>query len=225
MAIEDQIRYRLIPQNAKIKLKEETNIEQLLQNLVKDIQNNSESSKRPIALTKFLQQIYKLKNYFVMSSYIRLPDYEEIHQQAFQDTILVISQKIDSYELGRPILPWIRGIFRNKFFDSLKKNQSNKVRILSLDNLNYNLPDRSNDSVNQNNIEDFIRRDPDNIFRNTTIRDRPEITFQKLLLSILIDDQKWETVASELGVKMSTVSTFYQRNMKKYRAYFEKYLM
>ena len=206
-------------------MKPQENLEILLQELIEEVKQHSEQSKKRIALTKFLRAIYKHKHFLVISNYTtELPDYEEIHQQALQDTILTISQKIDSYESGRPILPWIRGILNYKFIDSLKRNRSNTVTILSLDNLNYDPPSESNDMA-KNNLQNFIIQDPENILESTTLRGYSHVTFQRLLLFKLIEDKTWETIATELGVKVSTISNFYQRNIQKHKAYFEKYLM
>ena len=197
----------------------------IMEELIEEVKKHTEPIKKRIALTKFLQAIYKNKHLLVMPSYILLPDYEEIHQQALQDTMLVISQKIASYKSENPILPWILGIFKNKFYDALKRNRPSKVCILSLDNLNYNIRDCSKeDDPQDNNLQDFLKSDPENILRTTTIRGCPEITFQKLLWLILIEDKAWETIAKELDSNISTLSSFYQRNIKKHKAYFEKYL-
>jgi len=197
---------------------------QLMEELIKEVKKHSEPNKKKIALTKFLQTIYQNKHLLVMPSYILFPDYEEIHQQALQDTILVVSQKIDSYQSDKPILPWIIGIFKHKFYDALKKHKPKEVNILSLDSLDYAVSDRSEAERKDNNLRDFLKSDPENILRTTTVRGCPHITLQKLLWLIAVEDLSWETVAKSLDSNISTLSSFYQRNIKKHRAYFKKYL-
>lgn len=196
---------------------------QQIQQLIEEVKKHSEPIKRRIALTKFLQAIYQHKNLLVMPSYTMMPDYEEIHQQALQDTLLVVSQKIDSYESGKPLLPWIAGIFRNKFYDALKRHRPNKVNFISLDCFSYNLSSLSQDDLRQT-MQDFLLDDPENILKTTTVRGCPHITLQKLLWLIHIEDKTWETIAAELNSKISTLSSFYQRNIQKHKAYFQKYL-
>lgn len=197
--------------------------QKLLEQLIEEVKKASHPARKRLALTKFLQAIYQNKNLLVMPSYTRLADYEEIHDLALQDTILVVSQKIDTYQSGKPILAWIKGIFKHKFYDALKKNKPNKIQCFSLDDLNSGIvPTAKNDSTD--NLADFLREDPENILRNTTVHNRPEITLQKLLWLILIEDLSWEVIAKKLNSSISTLSSFYQRNIQKYKVYFEKYL-
>jgi len=196
---------------------------QKMEELIKEVRKHQEPVQKRIALTKLLEAIYKHKHLLGMPSYAKMPDYEEIHQQALQDTILVVSQKIDTYEPEKPFLPWVKGIFKNKFYDALKQNRNNKFRIVSLDSLDYSLKDCKSENAGKA-VQDFIRSDPENILKNTKVRGCPHITLQKLMWLILVEDLTWETVATELNSKISTLSSFYQRNIQKHKAYFLKYL-
>ena len=197
--------------------------QKIMERLVKEIKNNSDPLEKRIALSKFLQAIYEYKNFLVISNYTKFQHYEEIHQQAFQDTILIISQTIDSYELAQPILPWIEEIFKNQFNNALEKQRIDRVSFVSLDRFNYNLAPRSTDDYKRN-LRNFLSLDPENILKNTTLPGSPKITLQKLLWLILIEDKSWEIVARELNSNIKTLASFYQKNMQKHKAYFNKYL-
>lgn len=195
----------------------------ILEKLIAEVKNNSEPSKKRIALNRFLQAVYQHKNYLRMPSYSQLADYEEIRHQAIQDTILVVAQKIDCYQEGKPVLPWLRGIFRNKFYDALKRNRPNKVTVLSLEDFDYFIAEEKQEDYRQN-MQNFLKSDPENILKNTTIRGYPHISLQKLLWLIIIEDKTWENVAKELKSNISSLSSFYQRNIQKHKAYFQHHL-
>lgn len=197
--------------------------QKLMEKLIEEVKKHSDPTKKKIALTKLLQEIYNNKNLLVVPDYTELPNYEEIYQEALQNTILALAREIDSYQSGQPALPWIKGIFINKFFDALKKYTSKKVRLLSLDTLSYSFAALSRKDPRQN-LENFLLKDPENLLKNTRLPGYPHISLQKLLWLILIEDQTWETVAKELDANVSTLSGFYQRNIKKHKAYFQKYL-
>ncbi|MEK0187882.1 hypothetical protein WMG39_24020, partial [Microcoleus anatoxicus PTRS2] len=67
-------------------------------------------------------------------------------------------------------------------------------------------------------LRKLIEEDPDNIFRNTTLRGRPDITWQVIALARL-DDEKWENISQKFDKNISTLQSFFDRNLRKFSDY------
>ncbi len=60
-------------------------------------------------------------------------------------------------------------------------------------------------------VRTWAETDADGELRQTHIKNHPEITAQLLILRRLPPETSWEELSAEFGVKVSTLSMFYQR--------------
>lgn len=167
--------------------------------------------------------------------------YEDLHSEAFQETLIVVCQKIDTYNSDYPVMAWVNTILERRFSDVVKKytkkgmtyipENQKKSQILSLDDLEtFTLDDiEGKDPINEacsddQLVRDFLRTDPENILRTSHVTGRPDITFQKIIWAKFVDDKIWDDMAQEWDIGISTLSCFYQRTLRKLMPYFQKYL-
>jgi hypothetical protein len=84
------------------------------------------------------------------------------------------------------------------------------------------IPSPEADSSMPDEIREWLRTDPSGQLRQCHFKDRPDINCQLLLQRKLLQDNTWETLASELNIKATTLSAFYSRYcIKKLRKFVE----
>jgi hypothetical protein len=72
-------------------------------------------------------------------------------------------------------------------------------------------------------LRETIEQDPGDIFKSEIMKKYPHVNFQMLLLRWL-DDVGWQEMSEEFGVKVSTLSSFFQRRLQKFARRFQEYL-
>nr|RNJ65257.1 MAG: hypothetical protein EDM05_32140 [Leptolyngbya sp. IPPAS B-1204] len=60
-------------------------------------------------------------------------------------------------------------------------------------------------------LRQYVEEDPDQLFQNH-IKGHPEVTLQTILLARL-DDETWQSLSQRTGVKIATLSNFFQRSL------------
>lgn len=205
---------------------------QLKQLALEAQQHPARSKERQIALTKLIDQIYRhnrLTRPHIDDSLLHL--YEDIYSEARLKIVEHICQNIDIYDSQKPVMAWVNHFFNFRFQDvrDRYRNQT-RIQLFSIDNLEgFNLEQEEwelyQDKASMLQlVEDaemlrkLIEEDPDNIFRNTTVRGRPDITWQVIALARL-DDEKWENISQRFDKKISTLQSFFDRNLRKFSDY------
>lgn len=192
---------------------------QLRQLALEAQQHPAGSQERQIALTKLINQIYRHNR--LTRPYIdpRLSHlYEDIYSEARLKIVEHICQNIDTYDSQKPVMAWVNQFFNFRFKDVRDRymRETNKRDKFSsdndLDNMESPVPDFFDD---HEMLRRFIEEDPDDIFRNTTVRGRPDITWQVIALARL-DDEKWETISQRFDKKISTLQSFFDRNLRNF---------
>ncbi len=72
-------------------------------------------------------------------------------------------------------------------------------------------------------IRECIEEDPDNIFRQAQIINRPEANFREIALA-RFSGKSWEDISSELGILVPTLSSFFQRCCRNFSPKLKQYL-
>ncbi|MGL5060942.1 MAG: hypothetical protein ACRC62_13285 [Microcoleus sp.] len=72
-------------------------------------------------------------------------------------------------------------------------------------------------------LREMIEEDPGDVFKSEAMSRYPQVNFQMLLLK-RGDDVGWREMSEEYGVKVSTLSSFFQRSLQKFQARFQEYL-
>jgi len=68
-----------------------------------------------------------------------------------------------------------------------------------------------------------VPKDPDDYLIGEYIRDNRDVNL-KVILEFLLEGKKWKEISQDLGVPLSTLSSFYQRRMHKIVDYLKKYI-
>jgi hypothetical protein len=162
--------------------------------------------------------------------------YEEIYAEAQQRLFFHVCEKIDDYDPQREVLQWVNFLLKKRFFiessrtimPALHKGLDQKqIKRLTLDDLDRNNSTEVNlqliPSLSQEVLQ-CLEEDPYKLFRTTYIANNPAANFQFLAIKIL-SGYSWKEISLELGgIKIPTLSSFYQRCLTKFAPKFKEYL-
>jgi hypothetical protein len=171
---------------------------------------------------------------------------EDIYNEAIQRTLLDVCQKIDNYRSKYPVMAWVNYIlnchfkavvneYSRKGLTYIPKNRNKQdqsavlfVEVPSVEDLDLFLL-RSNilDDDRREEarmLQKFLEEDPENLLRTTHIRGFPKITVQFLAWEKYIEDRPWDDLSEELGISTQTLCSFLNRNLCKFKLYFDRHL-
>ncbi|MGB8691389.1 MAG: hypothetical protein WCD53_29270 [Microcoleus sp.] len=206
---------------------------QLKQLALEAQQHPAGSQERQIALTKLIDQIYRhnrlTRPHIGDDSLLHL--YEDIYSEARLKIVEHICQNIDTYDSKKPVMAWVNHFFNFRFRDVCDRyRRETRIKCFSIDVLEK-FEQEESDIYQQNypqmqmmedtqRLRELIAEDPDRLFRNKTIKNRPDITWQVIALAIL-DDEKWKTIAQRFHPtkSISTLQSFFDRNLRKFSDY------
>jgi RNA polymerase sigma factor (sigma-70 family) len=255
---EPQLPFQEAKPDTQLQLDEaESQPSETLQHLVMEVQRQPVlSPERQRGLTKLVQEIWKQptigilkgnfrKKYWSLSSGL----YEDLFNEALQETLVAISRYIDSYDSQRSsFITWICGIFSNKFSDAHTKYSKRGIKfipkskeknckqgqVISLDDLEEFVAESlmfqqtSQHEENRGSDCDLLREllinDPDNVFKNAYVKGKPHANFQYIAISIYVEGKNMQQLSSQLGITYSTLDSFFKRRLKKLEAYFLEHL-
>jgi DNA-directed RNA polymerase specialized sigma24 family protein len=175
--------------------------------------------------------------------------YRELQDEAIQETFIRLYKKIDEYDPAQGhILHWFRETLRYRFLDLCDKyvmgrlvqenNKKKRVRDESLDQPVYQNNDPSSttplDKLEQpetahprhreyEKLRELIEQDPTGKFRQAHVEKREEVTFQVIALG-RIDERSWNDLSEQWNIKVSVLSSFYQRSIQRFKPIFRDYL-
>ncbi len=162
--------------------------------------------------------------------------YEEIYAEALQRLFSHICDKIESYNPERgAVLQWANFLLNRQFFIEASREllptvykglDPKSVKPLTLEDLDRSNPAEVNPQLvplPSQQVRDCLEEDPESLFQHTHIDRHPEANFQFLAVRRL-DGYSWEDLATELGLKIPTLSSFYQRCLTKFAPQLKTYL-
>jgi DNA-directed RNA polymerase specialized sigma24 family protein len=215
-----------------------TELDQLLQQRAKETQQYPcQSTQRQLALNRLINEILK-------SGRLGHPQrnlwssglYEDLYNEALQKTLIEICQKIDNYNPEHPVMAWVNFHLNYQFINVVndyrkkgithisKSDRAEQLAYLpSLDDLDKFISVEETHSDDQL-LRQFLQDDPENLLKKKQLRDRPEVTFQALALAKFVEGQTWTEIATDLGVSVQTLCSFFNRQLKELMPYFRKYL-
>jgi DNA-directed RNA polymerase specialized sigma24 family protein len=150
--------------------------------------------------------------------------YEDIYDEAVQELLLYICQNIDKYNPERgEVMAWVNVLLERRFFKEaipkiLDKKDIQRMTISDLDEL---APPEFNPCLTEI-IKQCIELDSENIFKKEHIENHPGANFQALARQRLLG-RSWKDISAEFGIKLSTVSRFYDRCLNKFSAKLKEY--
>ncbi len=193
--------------------------------------NPQDRAKRRIALNKLINAVRCSGRLSKQTQWLGLPNYEDYYNEALQHTFIEICQKIEQYDPQYAVMAWVNKIFTRRFYDVLKKDQKRGITlvpknqdnpVISLDTINRDLPVNQEISESEQ-LQEIIENDPENFLSNESIKEHPKANLKAILLLVL-EGKQWKEISEELGVPLSTASSFYQRRMHKIITYLKKYI-
>ncbi|MEC4812041.1 MAG: sigma-70 family RNA polymerase sigma factor [Scytonema sp. PMC 1069.18] len=198
----------------------------LLQLATQAQQNPPHSEERQLALTKLVCGIirfgylwYPSKNYF--SS-----DVQDIYNEARQELFFYICQNIEKYDSQRgTVMAWVNVLLERRFFrDALRKNRTydriTKMTITDLENLSLAEEPENLAEI----VKEYIISDPEDVFKSEHVEKCPQANFQALVMR-RISGKSWQEISEEFEIKVSTVSSFYYRCIKKFSNKLKEYCL
>jgi DNA-directed RNA polymerase specialized sigma24 family protein len=162
--------------------------------------------------------------------------YQEIYAEALQRLFAHVCEKIDSYSPERAeVLQWVNFLLNRQFFIEASREvfpigfggvNPKSVKRLTLEDLDRNNPSEVNPQLvplPSQQVWQCLEEDPEGLFQQTCIDGYPHATFQLLAIKRL-DGYSWQDLAVELGISIPTLSSFYQRCLKKFAPRLKAYL-
>lgn len=153
--------------------------------------------------------------------------YTLLYEEAVNRTLVYVCQKIDTYDPNRgqaqKFMNWVN--FRLDRMVIECRRQFSDRDTQELPNLNdlERLSQPEPQSSLASDVRDYIAADPEDVFKSTHIRKCPEASFQAIALA-RFSDQSWEEISNQFGIKIPTLSSFFQRCCDKFSDQFQQLL-
>lgn len=155
------------------------------------------------------------------------PFYALLYEDAVNQTLAYVCRRIDTYDpnrgKARKFMNWVNFRLDRKVIDCRRAFSDRNTQ--SLPNLNDldALPQPEPAESLADAVRAYIQADPEQIFQQAHIRKRPDANFQVIAIA-RFSDKSWEDISSDLGIKIPTLSSFFQRCCHKFSAQFQTLL-
>lgn len=215
---------------------------ELRKNVFREVLNDTQLKK--IALeaqqqphnSKLRQQaLTELVNAIVLSNRLCHPHrwitpndfYELIYEEAVNQTLVYVCQKLDNYDPTRgrehKFTNWVNFRLDKIMLGCYAKfKQQLTPELLTLADLDNIIQIEETPISSEELLRKCLEEDTNNIFKNEYIRNCPKANFRDIALATL-SGKSWEEISQEMDVKISTLSSFFQRSCKKFAPQFQQY--
>ena len=196
-------------------MNEEESLEEQLKNLVVETcQHPQGSFERQRGLNKLIRIIQRSGKIWRDSS----PDYEDALQQMW----LYFCRNLSAYDPQKgSLITWLNTYLKWRLLDQrIDEQQETNIFVKPVREDGSNIIDEIPSSESYPNSEEdlwnfvctWIENDPDSKFKQTHIRDLPDANAQFICLrSLTYEKPNWQNLSTELGISVSTISSFYGR--------------
>ncbi len=155
---------------------------------------------------------------------------QQIYHQVREQLITDLDLHIDQYNSQNiSIREWAK-LWRNHAFQQVLDDNNLKNLALEAQQHSHRSPARQyalKELVEAPTwseiVREYLEKDPKNMLKKKHIRGCPQASFQAIALAKL-SGKRWEGIAQELGVKVSTLSSFYQRCCQNFLAELKEHL-
>lgn len=169
-------------------------------------------------------------------------DFKNAYAEAKGEATRYVLSRIDAYDENKSFMALINYWLPNKFKDAattiigLKKSQAKveedkQVRFYAQDPTSAsftNQVDEKKGSFSNRQDSELIRQtikdDPKNILGKPIRKDRPEITFQKVLIAKFWDGKSDRDLSNEWNIPYTTIRSFFLRELEKIKFELAEYL-
>lgn len=203
-------------------------LDEKLEQLVLDAQQHPpQTRQRQMALGKLIHLIQQSGKLYCKRGQLRPDVYNYLYREALQEVWLDICRNINKYDPAKAkVMTWVNFLLDKRFIDARDKYYMNpKAHITyvpEMADLDRAALSEDAPSLSQE-VKRQIEADPEQIFQTKHIQHYPEANFQFLAKRRLSGDS-WEKISAELGIKVPTLSTFYQRCCKQFAPKLKEYL-
>jgi DNA-directed RNA polymerase specialized sigma24 family protein len=200
-------------------------MDQVLQQLALAAQQDPpQNSQQQVAMNRLLQGILKSNRLGHPQKGSWPPSlYADLYNEALSKTCLEVCQKLENYSPERgSVMAWVNCLLKYNFM-RVVENYYKHSALPSLDDLDLDIPVDETPSDAQA-LQKFLEEDPEDLLKAERLRERPEVTFQILILAKYVEDQTWESIADNLDISIQTLCSFFNRRLQKLMPYFHKYL-
>ena len=203
-------------------------LDKLLEQLILEAQQYPPQTKeRQLALGKLINLIQQSGKLYCKRGQLRPDVYSYLYQEALQEIWLDICQNVDKYDAKKgKVMTWVNFLLEKRFIDANNKYYMNKkspiTYVPEISDLDKFMPLKSSDSVAQE-VTQCLQEDSGNIFKNKYIGNHPEANFQ-VLAKRRLSGESWEKISADLGIKIPTLSNFYQRCCKQFVTKLKEYV-
>jgi hypothetical protein len=162
--------------------------------------------------------------------------YGEIYAEALQRLFAYMCEKINNYDPQRgEVLQWVNFLLDRQFFIEASREllpvvykglDPRSIKRLSLEDLDQSNPSEVNPQLvplPSQQVLQCLEEDPEGLFQQSYVVNHPLATFQAIAIKRL-QGYSWQEMSAELGIQVSTLSSFYQRCLTKFAPQLKEYL-
>jgi len=215
---------------------------QLRENAFREVLNDTQLKKLALEAQRHphhsqlrQQALTELVNAIILSGRLCHPHrwitpndfYELIYEEAVNQTLVYVCQKLDNYdpEKGREhkFTNWVNFRLDKIMLGCYTKfKQRVSPELLTLADLDSIVQVEETQTSCSELLRQCLEDDTNNIFKNEYIRNCPQANFRDIALATF-SGKSWEEISAEMDVKISTLSSFFQRSCKKFSPQFKEY--
>lgn len=184
------------------------------------------SRRRQIALNKMMQGILRSRRISHPRKGQFENFYDEIRTEAIQKTALYFCDKIDKYDPDKsPVIRWFNYLLEKRFFpEAIREILGNSNVFPKVTAVLDRLPSKENNPpLPSEELRKYVYEDPEDVLKNRTHKVYKQVNFWDLLRRRMAGE-KWKEISADIGVPASTLSDFYQRNLKEIAPQIGRYL-
>lgn len=139
--------------------------------------------------------------------------YSTLYEEALSETFAYICLNIDLYDPKRgncKFMNWVNFKLDKQILKCYIDFQKyTKHEIYSFSQLEQIRQPSKSPDLSQI-LKEYLTKDPNKVFTNAYIRNRPDANFSKISLA-KFSGMSWEEISQELGIPVPTLSSFYNR--------------
>ena len=160
--------------------------------------------------------------------------YEDIYAKALQNLFAFICEHIDRYDPKKEVLQWVNFLLRQRFFIEASReilpllpNENRQAQLkwqtlLDLDR--HQLQETTLQPSLFEEIRQCLEEDPEGVFQATYVANQPKANFQFLAIKRL-SGYTWKEISEEVGIKIPSLSSFYERSLAKFEPTIRRHLL
>jgi|GEM_PF-304600 len=211
-------------------------LDERLKRLALEAQQHPPNGKpRQRALAKLLQAIQQSEKLVYPHQGQFQGFYEEIYAEALQRLFAFICEQIDRYNPEKEVLQWVNLLLEQQFFIEASQEilprlpngvKRGNLTSLTIEDMDRNHLHSANPQLTPLLTEEVIQclaEDPEGIFQAACVADNPAANFRYLAMSRSAG-YTWRELSVELGMRISTLSSFYKRSLTRFAPRIREYL-